>query len=177
MPACRRRSAAAPVALSAWMAFVPMGDAHAGVKDQLVGQGGVPQPMQRVVGVERPRGPIFIAVPIAYTFGLGGDKSPAYCSPTIRADNSSNSPVQELIVAIEFKTATGLSAGSTVSEYNNIKIGEQTTHYFYQLTTPNCRGLDGTVSVVRCVYKSGLDCRPDVRAVGFGTVPLRLKPR
>lgn len=163
------------VFLSASVVVFPAG-VRADAKDELSGQGGMPVPLQQVIRKERPRGPIFIAVPVAYVFGLGGDRSPTYCSPSIRATNSSNANIEELIVGIDFHTKT-TSAGGSVSRYANIKIGAQDTHYFYQLTVADCRGLEGVASVLRCVYASGEDCTADVKTIEYGTIPLRMKPR
>ncbi|MBS4098543.1 MAG: hypothetical protein KGZ83_17100 [Sulfuricella sp.] len=173
----RKFRAAGMFALAACLALFAMDKALADAKEQLTGRNGVALPLQQVIRNERPRGPVFVAIPIAYVFGLGGDRSPTYCSPTIRADNSSNMPVEELIVGIEYQTKDGRAAGGTVTRYDKIKIGHQDTHYFYQLTVSDCRGLEGKLTVVHCIYSSGADCSGDVQAVGFGTIPLHLSPR
>ncbi len=150
--------------------------ARADAKDQLTGHGGIPVPLQQVIRKERKRGPVFIAIPVAYVFGLGTGHSPAYCSPSIRATNSSNAPIEEVIFGIEFHTKSG-PAGGSVTRLAGIKVGQQDTHYFYQLTVADCRGLDGVVTVLRCVYSTGESCLADVQAVAYGAVPLRMKPR
>lgn len=159
------------------VAALPGSEALAGAKDSLTGHGGVPQPLQQVIRVERARGPVFVTIPVAYVFGLGGDRSPTYCSPSIRTDNSSNAPIEELIVGIDFRTKTGQDVGSAVARFENIKIGRQDTQYFYQLSVNDCRGLDGQVSIVRCVYASGEDCVRDVQVVGHGIIPLHMKSK
>lgn len=152
-------------------------EAQAEAKERLTGKDGIARPLQEVIRQERPRGPIYIAIPIAYVFGMGGEHSPPYCSPSIRADNTSNATVQELIVGIVYHTKDGQAAGGTVTRYNAIKVGHQDTHYFYQLAVNDCKGLDGELTVVRCKYASGADCLSDVQAIGFGTIPLHLKLR
>lgn len=171
-----RRSTVLVVGLSASLASFHANDAYADAKDQLVGQGGLSVPLQQVVRVERPRGPIFVVAPVAYVFGLGGERSPTYCSPTIRATNSSNATVEELIVGIEFRNHSG-PAGGSISRFANIKVGTQDAHYFYQLTVPDCRGVEGAVEIVRCKYTTGEDCLHDVQVTNYGTIPLRLKSR
>lgn len=158
-----------------FVASMPVAEALAGAKEYLTGRGGLAQPLQQVIRVERARGPVFVTVPVAYVFGLGGDRSPSYCSPSIRAVNSSNAAIEELVVGIDFKTRAGQEAGSAIGHFDNIKIGRQETQYFYQLSVGNCNGLVGTLSVVRCVYASGEDCVRDVQVVEYGTIPLRLK--
>jgi hypothetical protein len=117
-----------------------------------------------------------VAIPVAYRYGIGGDDR-AYCSPSIRATNSSSEIIEELIVGIDYLTAAGKPAGATITRYADIKVRRQETHFFYQLAVSECRGIEGRVSVVRCVYSTGEDCSSEVQAVGFGTIPLRLKPR
>jgi hypothetical protein len=151
--------------------------AHADAKDELSGKGGKSVPLQHVIRKERARGPVFIAIPVAYVFGLGNDRSSLYCSPSVRATNSSNAVVDELIIGIEYRELDGKPVGGSVSRYDNIKVQHQDTHYFYQLETSHCKGLQGTMSVMRCVYTTGEDCSNDVRAVDFGAIPLRLKAR
>lgn len=154
---------------------LPVSNALAGAKEYLTGRGGLAQPLQQVIRVERARGPVYVTVPVAYVFGLGGDRSPSYCSPSIRTVNSSNAAIEELVVGIDFKTRAGQDAGSAIGHFENIKIGRQETQYFYQLSVGNCNGLVGSLSVVRCVYASGEDCARDVQVVEYGTIPLRLK--
>lgn len=157
------------------LASLPAAEALAGAKEYLTGRGGLAQPLQQVIRVERARGPVYVTVPVAYVFGLGGDRSPSYCSPSIRAVNSSNAAIEELVVGIDFRTRAGQEAGSAVGHFDGIKIGRQETQYFYQLSVGNCNGLVGTLSVVRCVYASGEDCARDVQVVEYGTIPLRMK--
>jgi hypothetical protein len=146
------------------------------IKEALIGRSGVVQPLQQVIRVERARGPVFVSVPVAYVFGLsGGDRDSAYCSPSIRIVNSSNAPIEELVVGIDFQTKAAQDAGSAVARFDSIKIGHQDTQYFYQLSVNNCRGLLGQVSVVRCTYASGEDCERDVRVIEYGTIPLHMK--
>lgn len=153
-----------------------MGEAFADAKEHLTGHGGLAQPLQRVIRVERARGPIFVMIPVAYVFGLVDNSTKAtYCSPSIRAVNSSNAPIEELVFGIDFKTRAGQEAGSAIVRFDNIKIGRQDTQYFYQLSVSNCHGLEGRVSVVRCTYTSGEECVEDVKVVEHGTIPLRPK--
>jgi hypothetical protein len=146
-------------------------------KDALSGRGGYVQPLQQVIRVERARGPVFVSVPVAYVFGLGGgsDRDLTYCSPSVRTVNSSNAPIEELVLGIDFQTRAGADAGSAVARFDNIKIGRQETQYFYQLSVNSCRGLLGDVSIVRCTYTSGEDCARDVQVIEHGTIPLRVK--
>lgn len=150
-------------------------DVRAALKDQLTDEHGAPVPIQEVLKRERKRGPIVMAIPLAFVFGMEGKRP--YCSPQIRADNASNAVIQELMVGIEFFTTRGTSAGSSLTRYSNIKVQAQDTHYFYQLTVETCDGLEGEVTVERCIYANGDDCKSDVRAVHFGVIPLRMKAR
>lgn len=142
-----------------------------------MGKDGIALPLQQVLRQERPRGPVYIAIPTANVFGMGGEQSPAYCSPSIRADNTSNATVEELTIGIVYHTKEGQAAGGSITQYSNIKVGRQDTQYFYQLPVSDCKGLDGELTVVRCKYASGADCMGDVQAIGFGVIPLRLKLR
>lgn len=160
--------------VAAWSAGAQV--AAGEIKEALVGRSGVVQPLQQVIRVERARGPVFVTVPVAYVFGLsGGDRELTYCSPSIQTVNSSNAPIEELIVGIDFQTEAGQNAGSAVARFYSIKIGHEDTQYFYQLSVNNCRGLLGQVSVVRCTYASGEDCARDVRVIEHGTIPLQMK--
>ena len=125
--------------------------------------------LQRVIQKQRSKGPIYVSVPAAYVFGLGAD---TYCSPTVRATNSSHMPIEELIVGIEFRSKAG-DAGGSITRYSGLKVGDQDAHYFYQLTVHDCKGIEGGLHVVRCKYSSGEDCTADVHAIGYGPIPLR----
>lgn len=167
--------------LFAWLACAfllarPNDVRAAGPNDHLADQAEKPTPSQERLRKERPKGPVFVAIPIAFVYGIGGG-NPVYCSPSIRATNSSNAVIEELIVGIDYLTEAGKPAGQTITRYADIKVRRQDTHLFYQLTVPECRGIAGQVSVVRCVYSTGEDCSSDVQAIGFGAIPLRLKSR
>ena len=137
-----------------------------------------PEAVQDQINKERPKGPIYIAIPVAYRYGLGGEgDNDSYCSPSIRVTNSSNATIEELIIGIDYWTTDGKPVGATITRYSNIKVRRQDTHYFYQLTVSYCRGIEGEVSVVRCVYTTGENCSSAVRAIDFGTIPLRLNAR
>ncbi|MDD3483031.1 hypothetical protein [Azovibrio restrictus] len=131
----------------------------------------------REVTKPRARGPVLVSIPVAYVFGLGSERSPLYCSPSVRAANASNAVIEELVLGVTYKTASGHSAGSSTSRFTNIKVKRIESHFFNQLEATNCTGLSGELTVVRCVYSTGDDCSGDVETVGFGAIPLRLKPR
>ncbi len=131
----------------------------------------------REVTKPRARGPVLVSIPVAYVFGLGSERSPLYCSPSVRAANASNAVIEELVLGLTYRTAAGHSAGSSTSRFTNIKVKRIESHFFNQLEASNCTGLSGELTVVRCVYSTGEDCSGDVEAVGFGAIPLRLKPR
>ncbi len=130
--------------------------------------------LQEALHQTRPKGAIFVMIPVAYRYGISSENA-GYCSPTIRATNSSNATIEELIIGIQYSTAAGKPAGETITRYDDIKVRRQDSHFFYQLAVADCRGLEGQVTVVRCVYSTGEDCSSVVQAVGFGTIPLRLK--
>jgi len=130
--------------------------------------------LQESIKKKRAPGAIFVAIPIAYRYGLH-DQGNLYCSPSIRATNSSNADIEELIIGIDYVTATGEFAGATITRYSDIKVRRQDTHYFYQLTVPDCKDLAGQLSVIRCVFTSGVDCSSLVKAINFGAVPLQMK--
>lgn len=173
----RKFYAAGALPLAVCLALFAPNEPLAGTKDLLSEKNGTTPTLQQVIRSDRPRGPVYVAIPIAYVFGLGGDRSPIYCSPSIRATNSSNMTVEELIVGIDYQTKDGRAVGTTVTRYDKIKIDRQDTHYFYQLSVSDCKGLDGKVTILRCVYSSGDDCSHDVQTVGFGAIPLHLSPR
>lgn len=132
------------------------------------------KPLQELIRRERPKGEIFVAIPQAMMYGEGPGQRP-YCSPQIRATNSSNRTVEELIVGVHYKTAGGKSGGTSVTRFFRVKVGKQETHFFYStITAPNCNGLTGDVEIIRCVYDSGENCTGDVHPVEYGAVPLRM---
>lgn len=126
---------------------------------------------------QRDKGPIFVSVPVAYVFGMGGERSPLYCSPSVRAANGSNKVIEELIVGITYRSAAGSSAGSSVSRFTNIKVKRIESHFFNQLETSKCSGLTGELNVVRCVYTTGEDCSDDIQAINFGAIPLQSRTK
>jgi hypothetical protein len=156
-------------------ALAVMSNAIATIKDELVGKDGAPVTLQRVISHARPIGPVFIAIPLAHVFGKSNGKDTHYCSPSIRATNSSNDVVEELIIGIDYKNGAGQIVSSSITRYDNIKVQAQDTHIFYQLETPTCKNLTGSVSVVRCKYLNGHDCSKDVLAIDYGAIPLTLK--
>lgn len=155
---------------SAWPKDVPA------ARQSESGPAGKSESLQELIAKPRARGPIYVAIPVAYRYGIGGEET-SYCSPSIRATNSSNATIEELIIGIDYWTTDGKPAGATITRYADIKVRRQDTHYFYQLTVTDCRGIEGELSVVRCVYTHGEDCSSDVRAIDFGTIPLRLNAR
>ena len=163
--------------LLATFSLFAIGEASAGAKDDLTGVNGEAVPLQRVMSNERARGPVFIAIPEAHVFGLGGERTPTFCSPAIRATNSSNAVVEELIVGVEYRNSAGQLAGRSVSRFGHIKIQQQYFHYFNQIESTSCKGLEGTMTIVRCSYSTGEDCSKDVQPVAFGAIRLQLKPR
>lgn len=132
------------------------------------------KPLQELVRRSRAKGDIFVVIPQALMYGEGQGQRP-YCSPQIRATNSSNKTVEELIVGIRYKTAAGKPAGTSATRFFRVKVGKQETHFFYStITAPSCKGLTGDMEVIRCVYDGGEDCAGDVYPVDYGAVPLRL---
>ena len=136
------------------------------------------QPLQELVRIKRAKGNVFVEIPQALIFGLDSPRSQAYCSPQIRATNSSNKTVEELIVGIRYKDLESKVVGSTVTRFFLVKVGNQDTHYFYSsLSAKYCGGLTGEVEITRCVYEDGIDCSPDVRASAYGAIPLRFNTK
>ena len=142
--------------------------------DDIAGRAEKFQSLQDKFRKGRSAGPIFVAIPVAYVYGLGGSTE-SYCSPSVRATNSSDAVIEELIIGIDYFTGAGKPVGGTVTRYSDIKVRRQDTHYFYQLNVSECRGLTGQLTVVRCVYSTGADCSAAVQPIDFGTIPLRLK--
>lgn len=132
--------------------------------------------LQESIRKKRAPGAIFVAIPVAYRYGIH-DQGNLYCSPSIRATNSSNADIEELIIGIDYVGGAGEWAGATITRYSDIKVRRQDTHYFYQLTVTECKNIVGEVSVIRCVFTSGEDCSSLVKAINFGAVPLRMKSR
>ncbi len=166
------------VLLSAWLscAFLLVRPIDVRAAEDIAGRPEKPRALQETLRKGRPKGPIFVAIPTSYTYGIGGLES-SYCSPSVRATNSSNAVIEELIIGVDYLTNAGKPAGATVTRYSDIKVRRQNTHYFYQLAVSDCRGLAGEVTVVRCVYSTGEDCSAAVQPIDFGSIPLRLKSR
>lgn len=132
------------------------------------------QPLQELVRHKRPPGQIHVTIPQARVFGDGNPYRP-YCSPQIRAINSSNKTVEELVVGIHYYGRENKDVGSTVTRFFRIKVGQDETHYFYSSVGINyCDGLTGDLEVIRCVYDNGEACVNDVRTVLYGAIPLRI---
>lgn len=133
------------------------------------------KPLQELVRAKRPKGEIFVAIPQALIFGMDGNsRTRAYCSPQIRAINSSDKTVEELIIGIRYKGPDSKYVGSTNTRFFLLKVGNQDTFYFYSsINAKYCEGLEGDVNIVRCVYEDGSDCRDDVRPISYGAIPLR----
>lgn len=163
--------------LAACLALFAANEAQADIKDELSGPGGMAVPLQKLSRKERPRGVVYVSIPIAYVFGLGGEHDLTYCSPTVRADNSSNKPVEELVVGIEYQTRSGQTAGGTITRFDKIKVGKHDSQYFYKLPVTDCKELEGKLTVVHCIYSSGDRCSDDVQASSFGSIPLTMKLR
>lgn len=136
------------------------------------------QPLQELVRIKRPKGPVTLEIPQALIFGLDSPRSQAYCSPQVRTTNSSNKTVEELIVGIRYRDIENKVVGSTVTRFFLVKMGAQDTHYFYSsLSAKYCGGLTGEVEVMRCVYEDGVDCKLDVQPSPYGAVPLRFNTK
>ncbi|HEY0844892.1 MAG TPA: hypothetical protein VGE12_05965 [Noviherbaspirillum sp.] len=170
---CRLLCAAVFLFLAAWWpasrSIAADGGHSLGAGSQVTGK-----PLQELIKRTRAKGKVFLAIPQALMYGEGTGQRP-YCSPQIRATNSSHLTVEELIVGIRYKGAGGKNAGTSVTRFFRVKVGKQETHYFYStITAPNCKGLTGEVEIVRCVYDSGDDCSGDVYTVEYGAIPLRI---
>lgn len=132
------------------------------------------QPLQELVRKKRARGLLYVTIPQARVYGEGSGYR-AYCSPQIRAINSSHKTIEEMMVGIRYRGPNGKDVGSTVTRFFRVKVGRQETHYFYStINADNCHGLTGEMEVVRCVYENGIDCTDDVRTVAYGAVPLQI---
>jgi len=132
------------------------------------------QPLQELVKKKRPRGQIHVTIPQARVFGDGLPYRP-YCSPQIRAINSSDKTVEELIIGVRYYGKENKEVGSTVTRFFRIKVGKDETHYFYSSVNVNyCEGLTGELEIIRCVYDSGDTCVSDVRTVLYGAIPLHI---
>jgi hypothetical protein len=130
------------------------------------------QPLQELVRKKRVRGQIYVTIPQARVFGAGGPYR-AYCSPQIRAINSSNKTVEELVTGISYQGRDNKPVGSTVTRFFRVKVGKEETHYFYSsINADYCEGLVGKMQIIRCVYESGVDCTEDVRVLPYGAIPM-----
>lgn len=137
------------------------------------------QPLQELVKQKRSEGLIYVAIPLASVYGDGAGYRP-YCSPHIRASNESNKTVVHMLAGIRYQTLSGKDAGSTITRFSRVKVGQQETHYFHStIKADDCSGLTGALEVVSCTYEDGTDCSDDVRTVAYGAVPLRMftKPK
>jgi hypothetical protein len=45
------------------------------------------------------------------------------------------------------------------------------------LDTPDCEEMAGELEIIHCVYANGESCEQDVRAVEYGTVPLKMQEK
>lgn len=135
------------------------------------------QPLQELVLKKRVRGQIYVTIPQARVFGVGGPYR-AYCSPQIRAINSSHKTIEELVTGVAYTGRDNKSVGSTVTRFFRVKVGKDETHYFYSsINADYCEGLTGKMQVVRCVYENGMDCTEDVRVLPYGAIPLTFDER
>lgn len=131
-----------------------------------------PRPLQELVRKKREKGLIYVTIPQAREYGEGSGYR-AYCSPQIRAINTSYKTVQDMIVGIRYKSSNKKDVGSTVTRFSKVKVGKQETHYFYStIDAGNCHGLTGELEIIRCVYDNGEGCADDVRTVAYGAVPM-----
>jgi hypothetical protein len=134
------------------------------------------QPLQELVRAKRAQGPIFVSIPQARVFGDGVPYQP-YCSPQIRAINSSYKTLEELVIGIHYKGAGNKDMGSTITRFRLVKVGKDETHYFYSsLSADFCENLTGELEIMRCVYDNGADCTQDVRTFAYGAIPLQIVP-
>ena len=135
------------------------------------------QPLQELVLKKRVRGQIYVTIPQARVFGAGGPYR-AYCSPQIRAINSSHKTIEELVTGVDYTGRDNKAVGSTVTRFFRVKVGHDETHYFYSsINADYCEGLMGKMQVIRCVYENGVDCKEDVRVLPYGAIPLRFDER
>ena len=131
-----------------------------------------PRPLQELVRKKREKGLIYVTIPQAREYGEGSGYR-AYCSPQIRAINTSHKTVQDMIVGIRYLARGRKDVGSTVTRFSRVKVGKQETHYFYStIDAGHCHGLTGEMEIIRCVYDNGVDCTEDVRTVAYGAVPM-----
>ena len=134
--------------------------------------------LQQVINRERQRGPLYASIPIAYVFGMGGERSPKYCSPSVRIANTSNAPIDEILLGVEYRSiSSGKIVASSLTRITNVKIKTQDSQFYHHLGISDCNGLEGILTVVHCKYSTGDDCTRDVLAVNFGAIPLRLKEK
>lgn len=134
--------------------------------------------LQKVISRERQRGPLYASIPIAYVFGTGGTQNPHYCSPSVRIANTSNAPIDEIQLGVEYRSlASGKIVASSLTRLTNVKIKSQSSQFYHHMSLTDCNGLEGILTVVHCKYITGDDCAEDVQAVNFGAIPLQMKKK
>ena len=118
---------------------------------------------------------IYVTIARALVYGDESSGSPSYCSPQIRAINTAARTVENLLIGIRYKGRDNKDVGSTITRFSWVKVSTEETHYFYDsVNSSYCQGLTGEMEVIHCVYDNGRDCTNDVRAVNYGTVPLKM---
>lgn len=129
----------------------------------------------RALRAMRTKNLIYITIARALVYGGEGSGLRPYCSPQIRAINTSAKTVENLIIGIRYKGKDKKDVGSTITRFSWVKASDEETHYFYDSVNSNyCQGLTGEVEVIHCIYDTGRDCTHDVNAVNYGTVPLKI---
>lgn len=135
------------------------------------------RPLQELIRKRRKmhrNGLLYVTIAQARVYGEGTGYR-AYCSPQIRAINTSYKTVEDLIIGIRYKTSDNKNTGSTVTRFSWVKAGKEDTHYFYStIDADHCSGLIGEMEVLLCKYDNGEDCIKDVRTVDYGVVPLKI---
>ncbi|RBL66840.1 hypothetical protein C3E98_035335, partial [Pseudomonas sp. MWU13-2625] len=83
--------------------------------------------------------------------------------------------LRTLILGIEYhKNGSRESSGSSVVNLTSpLEPDNYSTTYFNPLNVASCKDLQGAVTVLSCQYAFNGDCGADVRAIGFGAIPLQ----
>jgi hypothetical protein len=134
------------------------------------------EPLQELLSARRPKGPVYLSIPRAFGIATAQPDGKAACVPQILATNTSNQTLELLMVGIRYRKPNGQEAGSAVLRFDIVKVGKEELNRFANpVAVQACAGVTADVEILRCMYDTGDSCLHDVKAVGYGAIPLTLK--
>lgn len=134
------------------------------------------EPLQELLNARRPKGPVYLSIPRAFGIATAQSGGNAACVPQILATNTSNQTLELLMVGIRYRKPNGQEAGSALLRFDIVKVGKEELNRFTNpVAVHACAGVTADVEILRCTYDTGDSCLHDVKAVGYGAIPLTLK--